>query len=251
MQTHELSVDGGVLVKRYTSWDRGEHRREWLILNHLHRHLPGLVPEPLAEDLDAVPPSVTMSVLPGEPLTGQLSAAQLDGLAAALRRMWSVPAHDLPPRRYHPAEALAAARAMYASATRPDGIAGESFDAAAAFPARPCRHDAVDAVVGHSDPHLPNYLWDGREARIIDFEDAGASDVAYELGTLIEHLSSRDTDWTGFLAGFDVDPDRLRWSRGVFAALWCYWLLPGNGAAARNPPGTLQLPAGRLLELIS
>jgi len=42
---------------------------------------------------------------------------------------------------------------------------------------------------------LANYLWDGHRIRIVDFEDAGRSDVAYELASLVEHLSARDTEW--------------------------------------------------------
>ncbi|MEV4416037.1 aminoglycoside phosphotransferase family protein [Catellatospora sp. NPDC049609] len=250
-QTHDLSTDGDVLVKRYASWDRDEHRREWMVLNHLHPRLPDLVPAPLAARLDAVPPSVKMSRLPGLPLAGPLTPQLLDGLAEALRRMWSVPAAGLPPRRFHPAEAVAAARSMFATALRPEGVAGEAFDGAAGFLRRPVRVDAVPAVVGHGDPNLANYLWDGTRVRIVDLEDAGASDVAYELATMVEHLSARDTDWTAFVRGFDVDGDRLRWSRTLFATLWFYWLLPGNGAAKRNPPGTLQLQAERLLALLS
>src|SRR5687767_10199905 len=112
-QTHGLRMDGDVLVKSYTSWDRDEHRREWMMLRHLHAGVPGLVPAPLAERLDAVPPSVTMSRLPGVPLTGALTPPQLAGLEAALRELWSVPAADLPPRRFHPAEAIGVARSMF------------------------------------------------------------------------------------------------------------------------------------------
>src|SRR5687767_9856843 len=107
-QTHDLRLDGDVLVKTYTSWDRDEHRREWMVVNHLHAHLPGRVPAPLAQRLDAVPPSVTVSRLPGVPLTGTLTPPQLAGLEVALRELWSLPAAELPPRRFHPPEALAA-----------------------------------------------------------------------------------------------------------------------------------------------
>jgi aminoglycoside phosphotransferase len=250
-QTHDLAVDGDTLTKRFTSWDRGEHRREWVVLRHLQPHVPGLVPAPLAAELDGVPPSVTMSRLPGRPMGGTLTAEQLDGLESALRELWSAPVSDLPPRRYHPAEASAAARSMFATATRPEGVAGEAFDAAVAFLRRPDPDDAFETVVGHGDANLANYLWDGRRVLIVDFEDAGVSDVAYELATLVEHLGAHDTDWSGFLSRFGVDAGRLRWSRALFAALWFYWLLPGNGSAKRNPPGTLQLQAVRLLDLLS
>jgi len=248
--THDLVVDGGVLTKRYRSWDRDEHRREWMVLSRLSSYVSDLVPVPLAAGLDAVPPSVTMSRLPGDPLDGPLTPAQVDGLEVALRRMWSVPASGLPRRRYHPQEATEVARSVFASAIRPGGIAGEAFDATVSFLGRPARLGTAEPVVGHGDPNLTNYLWDGRWIRIVDFEDAGGSDPAYELATLIEHLSAHETDWNLLLRRIDVDGDRLRWARCLFASLWFYWLLPGNAAAKRNPPGTLQRQAERLLTLL-
>jgi aminoglycoside phosphotransferase len=249
-QTHILVHRGGVLVKRYTSWDRDEHHREWTVLNHLHAHVPGLVPQPLRADLETNPPSITMTELPGEPMDHALTPAQLDGLRAALRWLWSVPAAGLPLRRYHPREAQEVARDMFDAAARPGGVAGEAFDAVRAHLGGSGLDDAQEAVVGHSDSNLANYLWDGSRVRIVDFEDAGRSDSAYELASMVEHLSARPTDWTGFLNGFDVDRERLRLARILFAGLWFYWLLPGNGAARRNPPGTLELQAERLLGLI-
>ncbi|MEV0568341.1 hypothetical protein [Dactylosporangium sp. NPDC050588] len=53
-QTHHLHVDGGRLIKRYVSWSRGEHRREWAVLHRVHARCPDLVPEPLEADLDAL-----------------------------------------------------------------------------------------------------------------------------------------------------------------------------------------------------
>jgi hypothetical protein len=40
-----------VVVKRFGSYDRGEHLREWRSLRLLDRHSPGLAPRPLAERL--------------------------------------------------------------------------------------------------------------------------------------------------------------------------------------------------------
>ena len=165
--------------------------------------------------------------------------------------MWAVPAHDLPPRRYAPAEAYALGRSWFAAATRPAGIAGQAFDAVLAFLGQPPLPEPAETICGHSDSNLANYLWDGQLVRIIDFEDAGSSDVAYELATLVEHLGARDTHWTGFLSRFEVDPQRLRHGRILLALLWLHLLLPGNAAHRRNPPGTLEAQARRLLDLLA
>ncbi len=253
-QTHDLAVSGASLVKRYTSWDRGEHRREWAVLNHLQAHMPGLVPVPLHADLDAEPPSIRMSVLPGEPLRGELTRAQLDALDVALRALWSVPVGGLPPRRFCPAEAWQLTRTRFAVSRRPGGIAGVAFDAAGEFLRGAALSDGsgqARQVVGHSDPNLANYLWDGETVRLVDFEDAGRSDVAYELATLVEHLSARGTDWKRFLARFDVDAARVLAARRLAASLWLTMLLPGGVAARRNPPDTLERQAERLLALMA
>jgi hypothetical protein len=247
--THRLEVTGDRIVKRYTSWARNEHRREWTVLNLVHTHRADLCPRPLGAMLDVDPPTVTMSLLPGVPLGGALTGVQLDGLASALSTLWTVPAGGLPLRRFHPQEALAEARQAFESTARPLGPVGHAYDAAMAVLEADPLPVPADVVLGHSDPNLTNYLWDGYRVRIVDFEDAGRSDVAYELATLVEHLSARQTDWTGFLARFDVDPVRLREARRLAAVLWLHRLLPGGPSVGRNLPGTLEAQAARLLAL--
>ncbi|MFJ6672683.1 hypothetical protein ACIQMJ_16360 [Actinosynnema sp. NPDC091369] len=63
VRAHDLVVTGNELVKRYSSWARGEHGREWLVLTALH---------------------------------GALSDDPLDALESALRALWSVPTDGLP-----------------------------------------------------------------------------------------------------------------------------------------------------------
>ncbi|HEY2691135.1 MAG TPA: phosphotransferase [Streptosporangiaceae bacterium] len=35
-------------------------------------------------------------------------------------------------------------------------------------------------MFGNADGNLANFLWDGARCRIVDFEDSGVSDPAYE-----------------------------------------------------------------------
>jgi Phosphotransferase enzyme family len=95
----------------------------------------------------------------------------------------------------------------------------------------------ADPVVGHGDPNLSNYLWDGARVRIVDFEDAGRSDMELELANLVEHMSSRDTDWDEFVNHFPVDGRRFRAARVLWASCWLTMLMPGGPSAHRNPPG--------------
>jgi aminoglycoside phosphotransferase len=245
-QTHDLVFGDDHVVKRYRSWYRGEHVREWTVLRAAARGAPDLVPRPLEAGLADDPPWVTMSRLRGEPLDGVLSAMQLDALELALRRLWSVPVGDLPPRRFHPEEASSVIGGALANSVRPDGVAGQAYDVCVA------QLQPADLsgrlVIGHGDANLANYLWDGVSIRLVDFEDAGVSSVEYELGFLVEHLSGRGTDWDSFLRRFDTDEARLRSARLTSAAHWLLLLLDGP-ATRCNPAGTLDEQARHILSL--
>lgn len=54
--THDTRRVGETYLKTFRSWERGEHRKEWLVLNLAARWAPGLAPRPLAADPDADPP---------------------------------------------------------------------------------------------------------------------------------------------------------------------------------------------------
>src|SRR3954452_9179019 len=94
--THTVEADDSALTKHYTSWSRDEPGREWAALTLLSRQAPGLVPAPLAQASNPRP-WVSMSVLPGEPLSGSLTPEQLEGLGDALAALWSIDPHDLQP----------------------------------------------------------------------------------------------------------------------------------------------------------
>jgi hypothetical protein len=96
--THGVAFEGGAAVKRFRSLVHGdEPRREWRALKLLARYAPGLAAEPVRADLDADPPMVVMSLLPGEPLgTYPVAGSQLDAVAAAVRQLHqAVPARVL------------------------------------------------------------------------------------------------------------------------------------------------------------
>ncbi|HZD99214.1 MAG TPA: phosphotransferase [Micromonosporaceae bacterium] len=249
--THSVAVVGGYVRKTYRDWRRGEHRREWTILGVLARDVSDLSPIPLRECLDTHPPWIAMNVLPGAPLDGRLGDTQMHAMIVALCALWSGPAEHLPQRRFAPCEALSVAREEFRGGTKPPGIAGRAFDACVEFLASPGMiDDSHPAVLGHSDPNLANYLWDGSRVRIVDFEDAGRSDVAYEVATLVEHLSARATNWRPLIDSVDVDTTRLLASRRLAASLWLAGLLPGGPSADRNPSGTLERQAEHVLALM-
>jgi len=252
--THALRFADGLVTKTYASWHRGEHQREWAVLCRLHLHAGGLAPEPVRVRLDTMPPAVTMTLVPGEPLRGRPGGAELEGLAAALRTLWSVPLGGAPPlddwaddlhfarrlvdtpwpgARNEIAEALAAATRWW-QGPDPDLL----------------RERPSTLILGHRDPNLANYLWDGQRIRVVDFEDARASDPATELALFAEHLSTRDLDLDRLLSCFTVDERRLLAARRMWAMFWLLLLRPGGAADRRNPTDTARRQALRLLDLL-
>ena len=174
-----------------------------------------------------------MGLLPGTPLTDGLDTDRQVALARSLRQLWSVPCAGLPARRHHPAEIHALMAERMADLDLP-GSAGEAVHAARSFLARLRLGPASVTVLGHTDPNLANYLWDGQRIRIVDFEDAGQSNPRFELADLVEHLSARRADWTEFLAMFDLDGDRLLHARRLYAIFWLHMLRPGSPTERRS-----------------
>jgi aminoglycoside phosphotransferase len=267
--THEVSIDPerGVVTKRFRSWARNEPAREWAALCLLAGSVPGLAPRPLTASLDGQPPAITMSWLPGEPLgVTPISADQRRALARSLDQLWRpVPAGRLaasPGGAPNSAAFVSQARASLAVGhdlgddplvRRARAAAGAWFDSDAAGRHRPA---GSDTVLGQGDPNLANFLWDGRRVRLVDFEDSGPSDRAFELALLVEHVSAwsdADLDADTFLAMFDLTtPERARLLhfRRLAALFWLMLLRPGSRASRHNPPGTHQRQAARLLELL-
>jgi aminoglycoside phosphotransferase (APT) family kinase protein len=268
--THEVTVDAGrgVVVKRYRSWSRGEPAREWAALTLLAEFAPGLAPVPLRAAIEADPPEILMSFLGGTQPGARVAPREADALGVALERLWcSVPRARLAPAfgpEPMPAAFARRVRSMAGQAAArpgPDGqLAEQALRAGTAWLAGAVldRHRAPgeDAVLGQGDPNLANFLWDGALMRIVDFEDSGVSDRAFELAVLVEHLSVRPDarlDTEAFLAGFSLTrPERSRLAgyRRLSALFWLLMLLPGGPASTRNLPGTLDLQASRLLTLL-
>lgn len=264
--THDIEIGATRVVKRFRSWDRGEPDREWRGLELLHTHAPGLAPQPLARRTDDGRPAIVMSRVPGEPLeSGQLSDRRLDSLAEALELLhtrvpsWAV--ERLPPRISSAPAEVAALRDYVATATPPvDGAVATAYAAGAEWirsdEASRLAATVVPQVFAVADGNLANVLWDGDRCALIDFEDSGASDRAYEIADLIEHVRSWLTgalDADSVLARLDLDAGmrrRVRAARRVFALHWLILLLPGNPGHHRNPPGSVDRQAQRLLDLL-
>jgi aminoglycoside phosphotransferase (APT) family kinase protein len=254
LHTHGVVIGPDRVTKTYSSWDRAEHRREWAALRHLHRHAPDLAPGPISANLDAAPPTLVMTRVPGIALSGHPSPDQVRALIVAVRTLWAVPATTEAVVEPWYAD-LPYARRFTDSARPADPLVAAAYDAAHAWWHGPdpglLATAPPDLVLGHRDPNLNNYLWDGTRVRIVDFEDAALSDPSTELALLVEHVSTRALDSESLCDAFPVDPTRLRAARRAFAMFWMWLLRPGGPAARRNPPDTDRAQARRLLDLLN
>lgn len=264
--THEVSCGQDAVTKRFQPWARAESEREWQALNLLAEHAPGLAPEPISADLNAQRPVIVMSRLPGRPLSsGPVTAAELDGLATAVSRLHqALPAAVLAGIETSDSlrKVAGKTRRMAADCDR-DGLAAEvrdAYDAATTWldeewPAQSAT-DVTWPVFTHSDGNPANFLWDGHQVRIVDFEDAGRGDRAQDLAGFVEHLAVWDRgciDAGTFLSKFGLSAaecKRVTSLRPLCAAFWLMMLMPGGPAHHRNPAGTLERQAARLLGLL-
>lgn len=265
--THQVSVDRarGIVVKTFRSAGRDEPAREWAALTLLARHAPGLAPAPVRADLDAGYATIEMTWLPGTPLGGApLTPPQAHALAVALEQLWSsVRSPQGYPATTPSAERLAATtRSMLTAGLEmgDDPAVSRARAAGTAWldaNALPHPHPGSGTVLGQGDPNLANFLWDGQRIRIVDFEDSGPSERAFELAIFTEHISAwSDTrlDADSFLALFDLtraEAAKVHGFRCLAALFWLLLLRPGGPVSARNPPGTLHRQALRLLTLLS
>ncbi|NUR98616.1 MAG: phosphotransferase, partial [Kribbellaceae bacterium] len=183
---------------------------------------------------------------PGHPLTPPVSSTQLTALGDALETLWSTePAGldpiDLSALMHRTRRGLTALRTV-------EGVIG--LAATTWLENEPADlTEPADPVVAHGDPNLTNYLWDGTRIRILDFEDAGRGDLTVELANLTEHLSWRTTNPSPLIARFKPDEDRFQAARLLWAGFWLTLIGPGGPSAQRNPPGTAEAQARRVLRL--
>ncbi len=141
---------------------------------------------------------------------------------------------------------------------RDPALVGEAVRAAAAWLATPALLPEPRLVaLGIADLNPANVLWDGTTCRLVDFEDGGLTDPAYDLADHVEHLAGRLTGV--FDPGALVEAvglsgeERLRMDayRPLWGAFWLVLLLPGNAGFRRNPPGTTEAQASHLLSLLA
>jgi hypothetical protein len=206
-----------------------------------------------------------MSKVPGEPLGNtRVTPEQGRALVMAIRRLFAVPvSDDVPERTWGPSTMRAGVDAWAnerrdLSACVDPALVERAVDSARTWLANESRHNdvVIDAVVALGDGNLANVMWDGARCRLIDFEEFGRSDLAYEVADIVEHASSRlgrYLDAEGFIQDLGLSPGqrvRLTYFRRLFAVFWLTMLLPGSRGFERNPTGTTEDQARHVLQLL-
>ena len=204
------SPGGPVCVKIYLVDDRRRAEREWLSLDLLARHQANSAPAPLWADPHPAQPAIGMTLLPGRPFpeTGD-RREPLRALAAVQRQYAELPL----PRELGTLERIDSAPHYIHRITGiwAPVITSHARDALtrdllhilsrwedggdAAILAEPARR-----IFSRGDSNVLNWLWDGTSIRVVDFEFAGYSDLAFDCADLTEHISSRqagisDQEW--------------------------------------------------------
>jgi Ser/Thr protein kinase RdoA (MazF antagonist) len=267
-RTHDLTLTDTTVTKCYRSWGRSEPEREWAALSVLAEKAPGLAPRPLDRIEIEHRPAIVMSRLPGTQLgDAPLTAAQAAGVGAAVRRLHEVATDVLPdvlgervngPSTFHDSVRRWMEGECELDACADRVVVETAVAAARSWLAGPSTTSTQQQqVLGLADGNLANFMWDGTTCRLVDFEDSGRSDPAYELADHVEHISFRldgRGDAGGLVATVGLGADDWdRWNeyRRLFACFWLVMLLPGNPGFSRNPPGSVEAQAVYLLDLLS
>jgi Ser/Thr protein kinase RdoA (MazF antagonist) len=195
-----------------------------------------------------------------------LTAAQTKALGASLRRLHDVPvdlvtAAGVGPRRYGAREHVQVMVEWLAGdhdleECRDPALVGAALEVARAYVADPPLPEPRHTVLGIADLNPANVLWDRRTMRLVDFEDGGLSDPAYELADHVEHLGSRLPavyEPRALADALRLDEEaraRMAAYRPLWAAFWLAMLLPGSSGWRRNPRGTTEAQAEHFMALV-
>ena len=263
--THDVTIGEREVRKQFVSGHEEQAEQEWACLTVLAEHAPGLAPRPLGREV-ADTPVIVMERVPGEPLAPRpLSTGQVQALGAALRRLYDVPLEAVRDAGIGPRGIGAAAlpQALVErlsddhdlSSCQDPVLVREARAVAREWLRDPPLPEPRTTVLGVADLNPTNVLWDGERCRLVDFEDAGTSDPAYELADHVEHLGSRlpgvyDVHALADAVGLDAEArERMAAYRPFWAAFWLAMLTPGSGSWHRNPPGTTEDQAAHFMAL--
>ncbi|WP_240617211.1 aminoglycoside phosphotransferase family protein [Nocardioides speluncae] len=226
--------DTSICIKLYKNHDRQRVEREWLGLTHA----AGLrcAPKPLWLDEHPQQPALGMTLLPGSPILDAVDPAPaMKSLAETTCALQALPLTA-------PLADLERVDSITHYVTRLTEVWPRQLTDAAEDPQTPnmlallrCWEVSGDAellaepaepVFSRGDANLLNWLHDGSNTYVTDFEFSGYSDVAVDAADHVEHISARavsDETWNSAEAVLGVTPgNRARFdaARRTIALRW-------------------------------
>ena len=260
--SHHVFGVGARVVKLFRPHDRHEPEREWEGLAIAFGL--GIGPRPILFDPVGELPAVVMTRVAGLPRAAALLSP--DDIAAIGRAHVAIHAAPRSPSTplaiNHPARIRARTRAALQSHLIPQAapeivqLAWARGGAWLASPDATSLDEPPRLAFCRGDPNLANYLFDGDDLRLVDFEDCGVNDPAFELADMAEHLNSRavpETAWELLQDVFELAPPdrtRFRLGRRLAALFWLTILVLREASARARGPETAEEQAGRVVELL-
>lgn len=216
------SPDGETCIKLYRTdkHDRASH--EYQALTHIATCGITAAPRPLWHDPDPDLSAVAMTMVPGKPVPDLAKpTTALPSMVAVLGRLREIPLGPFAqmPRVDSATNYLKRITEVWPAQLDVQDNEPLTADMRSLLNAWHERGDAAilaqpaPRIFSRGDAHLLNWLWDGSQARVVDWEFAGYSDTAYDAAELVEHLSSHaidDTWWLSLLPDLGITGDTTR-----------------------------------------
>jgi hypothetical protein len=214
--------DGEVCLKLYRSDARDRAGREHQALVHLAESGITAAPQPLWHDPDPELPVVATTMLPGQAVP-ELSepVSALRAVVGVLTELRTVPVGPFADTRRIGSAKDVVQRLVGTWSGQLDDHADDphTYNMRPLLDAWSARGDAeillepAPRILSRGDSNLMDWLWDGTDAGVVDWEFAGYSDAAYDAAELVEHLSARAIDdawWISSLPDLGIDDETSR-----------------------------------------
>lgn len=248
-------------VKLYRATAGDPDRREYQALSLLARHCHGQAPMPIAHFPAPVLPAVVAEWIPGVSLNDRpLTQDEITALTECLAAVHDVDTAGVPAVPGPPQGAVTRVAVMLADLSTHDRTVERALHEARAW------LESRDAELvahlpcsswGRGDPNLENVLVDSSgHARVVDLEMAGATNVAFEVADMIEHLRSHCVDWQDWAPLIDrlipaIDRAAFAACRRLASTFWLAMLVGNPQARAINGTERQVVQAERVLTILN
>jgi Ser/Thr protein kinase RdoA (MazF antagonist) len=248
-------------VKLYRSTADDPDRREYQALCLIAGQCRDRAPTPIAHFPAPVLPAVVTEWTPGVGLNDRpLTPDEITALTDCLATIHDLDTADVPAITGPPQGAVSRVRTMLADLSTDDPIVERALDEAAAW------IGSADAELvaqlpcsawGRGDPNLENVLVDASgHALVVDLENAGVTNVTFEVADMIEHLRSHcvaSQDWAPLIDRLVAEKDRPAFAacRRLASMFWLAMLIGNPRAREINGTARQTVQAERVLTILS